>query len=271
MSGFGAAANWAGSIVGIILTIPVITAYPDMFGRELTFLVATVGYGVLTPLALMLMFFSRANSDIAMSLENRKKLLWSSLLISVGPALLIYFLLFDVMATVQRNLPPYLTRVFEMPDNTQAIGFLVILFSAMIGGLIAARVVKHKNSKTWLKVCSCSLEVSIILITIGNHLMLWVAFVFAGASYGILESAIRVNFMSSFSSENAGENFGVLAVVERTSGVVGPLVWIIPFSLFIDEVHSYITSMLLMSGLAFMAFILLFFGKEKIERKDSRV
>jgi MFS-type transporter involved in bile tolerance (Atg22 family) len=258
MSGFGAAANWAGSITGIVITIPVITAYPQMFAREMTFLVAAVSYGIFTSIALFLMLLSQSEVKVPISTQKNSQLSWKFIVSYMGVPLLIYLLLFDVMATVQRNLPPFLTSIYKMQDNTQAIGFLTILITAMIGGLIAARVVKRSNSNLWLKISSSILAFSIILITLNNNILLWAAFAMAGISYGILESAIRVNFMGTFSSENAGENFGILAVIERTSGVIGPLIWIVPFSLFSNQIHSYISSMLLMSSLTFLALILLF-------------
>jgi len=269
MSGFGAAANWGGSIVGILLTIPVVSNYSGMFGRELTFLIAAIGYGVLTPIALTLMFRSNKIAILKISNEIINAKTWKSILVSIGFLLLVYLLLFDVMATVQRNLPPYLTSVFKMPDDTQAIGFLIILVSALTGGLISAKAVNFNNSIVWLKRSSLSLCIAIVLICIDNAVSLWTAFVIAGLSYGILESAIRVNFMGNFSAQTAGKNFGVLAVIERTSGVIGPLIWIVPFYILKEENSSYITSMLLMAGLILIALLILILNRNKLMRIEN--
>lgn len=257
MSGYGSAANWAGSIFGVLLTIPVVKIFPEMFGREITFLIAALVFGILVPISLSLMFKSKEIIDIKISNENVNVKTWKSILISMGSLLLVYLLLFDVMATVQRNLPPYLTSVFNMTDDTQAIGYLIILVSALLGGIISAKTVNFKNSITWLKRSSFLLGVAIIFICINNSFFLWTAFVLAGVSYGILESTIRVNFMGNFSAHTAGKNFGILAIVERTSGVISPLIWIIPFYIFKETNTSYIVSMLLMSSLAFFALLIL--------------
>ena len=269
MSGYGAAANWGGSIVGILLTIPVVTNYSGMFGRELTFLVAAIGYGILTPIALLLMFRSNQTVNVKLSHESINAKTWRSILVSVGLLLLVYLLLFDVMATVQRNLPPYLTNVFKMNDDIQAIGFLIILVAALVGGLISARVVNFTNSISWLKISSLSLCIAIVLICTGHAIFLWAAFIIAGLSYGILESAIRVNFMGNFSAESAGKNFGVLAVIERTSGVVGPLIWIVPFYIFKEDNTSYTISMFLMAGLTLIAFLILILNKRYFVRIEN--
>lgn len=261
MSGYGAASNWAGSIIGIILTIPIVTFYPNIFGRELTFLLAAICYGFLTLISLILMFASKIKT-VENSAIGTKKYSWNYFLITLGSSFIIYFLLFDVMVTVQKNLPPFLTKVFSMNDETQAFGFLLVLISAMVGGLFAAKKINYSNSKLWLKISSFLLTLAILLITIKNPYSLWIAFALAGITYGILESVIRLNFMATFSSENAGENFGVLAAVERSSGVFGPLLWIIPFSLIQNEEQSYIASMLLMSCMTFVAFCLLIWNKK---------
>jgi MFS-type transporter involved in bile tolerance (Atg22 family) len=257
MSGLGAAANWAGSIVGILLTIPVVTIYTGSFARELTFLVAGVAYGVLMPLSLVWMFRSdRPLSHLAVSHEHVDLKTWRTLIASAGLLLLTYLFLFDVMATVQRNLPPFLSNVYLMSDDVQAGGFLLILVAALLGGVFAARFVDFTNSIRWLRLGSVLLGIGILLITI-NATSLWIAFVVAGFSYGLLESAIRVSFMARFSSESAGENFGVLAIVERTSSVVGPMVWIIPFYVIANENSAYIYAMLSMAILVGLALTVL--------------
>lgn len=263
MSGYGVAANWAGSIFGIVLSVPIVTSYSEVQGREFTFLMASVAFGIIIPFALMFMFKSKENEEFKIiNSEGDEKNIFRSLFTSLGVYLIVYFLLYDVMTIVQRNLPPFLSQVFKMSDKIQAIAFLMILFFAMVGGVIAAKTIKYSNSSFWLRLCAFSLGVSIILITLNNEIALWISFLTAGISYGILESAIRVNFMGTFSPEYAGENFGVLAIVERTSGVVAPILWIISFSLFMDETRSYIISMLVMSGLSFLAFLLLLLSKK---------
>lgn len=262
MSGYGTAANWSGSVVGILLTIPIVASFPGKFGRELTFLAAGIAYGILTSIALLLMFRSdQSDTNPVTVSEDRIDLqTWRSLLKSIGYLLLIYLLLFDVMATVQRNLPPFLTSVFRMPDNTQAISFLIILVSALLGGVFAGKFVNFSNSRFWLRIGSILLSGGIVFITLNNFIFVWSAFIIAGFSYGVLESAIRVNFMGNFSPATAGANFGVLAVAERTSGVLGPLIWIIPFYFLSVESLAYRSGMLIMACLAFASFLLLLFS-----------
>lgn len=255
MSGYGTGANWAGSIVGICMTIPIITHYPKTLGRELTFLLAAISFGIFAFISIVLMFLAQ-QENLSKFNVKQIKISWKSVLLYSLSPILVYFLLFDAMVTVQRNLPPFLTEIFNMTDNDQALGFLVTLTSAAVGGFLAAKVINFKNSKNYLMICSLSLSLSIILITLHSSYALWIAFITAGISYGMLESAMRINYMTTFSSNNAGENFGILAVVERTAGILGPIVWSIPF-LFLGTSTSYILAMNLMAGLTFTAFIIL--------------
>ncbi len=262
MSGFGAAANWAGSLIGILITIPVILKYPGTLGRELTFLEATIAFAILVPISLRFMF--RSNNIIQIeNLPSRIDLnTWKQTISSIGLLLLSYMLLFDVMSTVQRNLAPYLTVVLLMADDTQSGGFLLILVSALIGGLLSSRLVRFDNSIKWLRLSSFGLFIALLLVVSNSVTLIWVGFAIAGLSYGLLESSIRINFMTYFSPKHAGNSFGVLAIVERTSGILGPLFWIIPFS-FLGEKDSYITSMFLMALLTLTALFILLIRKNK--------
>jgi MFS-type transporter involved in bile tolerance (Atg22 family) len=258
MSGYGAAANWAGSIFGILITIPLISAQPGTAGRENTFLLAAMAYGVLVFISIVLMFLTNPQeSDVKIdSGVNRR---FVEVFRTIGVMLLVYLFLFDVMSTVQRNLPPYLSEVIKMPDNTQSIGFLVILVSATIGGFVSSRYVNKENSALWLKVSSLFLGIAILGILVKSYLSLWGAFAVAGICYGILESAIRLNFMRTFTPDHAGENFGMLTIIERTSGLLGPVVWIVPFLLF-QRTEAYLVSFALMSLLTITGFLFMLFN-----------
>ncbi|MDR0607562.1 MAG: MFS transporter [Candidatus Peribacteria bacterium] len=134
--------------------------------------------------------------------------------------LLIYFLLFETMITVERNLPPYLDTMFDLGSTAKSLAFLIVVVFALVGGVLASKVITFFNAEKRLKIGSLSLVVGIILITVGNLPALVASTIIAGISYGVLETAIRTHFMNHFSPEHAGRNFGVLAMVERTSGTI---------------------------------------------------
>jgi MFS-type transporter involved in bile tolerance (Atg22 family) len=257
MSGLGAASNWAGSIVGILVTIPIMSLFPQMEARENTFLVAGVIFGVLTPIALYLMFLEKPDKIKYEIYDLPQADFKLSIIKKIGLMGLIYFLLFDVMGTVQRNLPTFLTDVYGLNDTIQAKGFIAILLSAMVGGIIASMCVTKENSKAWLKMCSFSLAMSILVIAIGTSKSMWLGFIIAGVSYGVLESAMRLNYMKTFGYDTAGENFGIFAIVERTSGLVGPFLWVVPFLMSSNKIASNTSAMCFMGGVALIAFFLL--------------
>lgn len=263
LSGYGAASNWAGSIIGLVITIPIVINNPGVSGRENTFLLAAVMYSFLAPAALLLMLRKlqeRIDSPIPNDLGFGE---WRRIISKFGITLLVYFLLFEVMATVQRNLPPYLSSVFEMNDEIQSYAFLIVLVLAFSGGLIAAYRVHFENSRSWTLFSSAILALAILLITFDFQPFLWSGFVLAGLAYGILESAIRINFMKNFTGQDAGKHFGVMAVIERSSGILGPLMWIIPSYIFINERDENIGSMVLMLILTIGAVIIFVIGKRE--------
>lgn len=260
MSGYGTASNWAGSIVGIFLTIPVLEFFPGVEGRQFTFLVASIAYCVLTPVALSLMFKSKSKSDIRKNSDRKYDL---NLLYSLIIPIVTYFLLFDVMATVQKNLPPYLSSVYGISDNTQSIGFLLILCMALLGGIFAAKFITFENAKIGLLFSTVSLFFSLVLIVSLFNVALWTSFALAGLSYGVLESSMRLHFMSKFSATKAGSSFAIFAVLERFSGLIGPILWIIPFYFFTSASKANIFSMLIMAFVTVVALFLMIIKKSR--------
>lgn len=259
MSGLGVAANWSGSVIGIVISVPIVTnqSFSVMYARELTFLIASLTFVLIVPYSLYLMFLIKEKPDNKVLPSSEKISFIRYFSGGLGVYFIVYFLLYDVMTIVQRNLPAFLSQVFRMPDNYQAVAFLLILLSATTGGLISAKFLTHKNSVDWLKTFTSCLGLSIILITLNNNVLLWGAFIIAGISYGVIESAIRLNFMYKFQAKHAGENFGVLAIIERASGIAGPLLWIAAFSISKTETHSYLFSMRVMGTLAFTALVII--------------
>lgn len=262
ISGFGAASNWAGSLVGILVTIPLVLTFPKELAREMTFLEAAILYGIFTLISLRLMFRSTEARSYRIIENNKSTFTFKHFFVYFRMPLILYLLLFDVMATVEKNLPPYLSSVFKMSDDKQSIGFLLILISAMVGGIAASKFVSERNSGSWIKLSAILLGASIFLITIRSNTALWAAFVVAGITYGILESAMRINFMNRFPNNESGKNFGTYAAVERASGVIGPLIWIIPFSIIGNGSRAFVDGMQLMAVLCLLAVALCIFSKD---------
>jgi MFS-type transporter involved in bile tolerance (Atg22 family) len=267
VSGLGAASNWLGSIFGILITLPVINKLSGAEGREATFLLAAITYCLFTVFALYLMFqIKNRESFNYLKIELKVKNPLSQLFPTITLQVFTFFLLFDVMNTVEKNLPNYLTSAWSMADQQQAYGYLIILLSASIGGFFSFRFVNDSNSLRWLKTGSIILSFAILFLLLSKPYFLWSSFVLAGFAYGLLESAIRINFMSRFEEKIAGERFAVLAIAERFSGIIGPLIWIIPFAVSNDSVWSYNTSMILMSILSISAFTFLSMRNFQIDR-----
>ena len=86
---------------------------------------------------------------------------------------------------------------------------------------------------------------------------LWIAFASAGLCYGVLESAVRVDYMKMMTEEDAGQRFALLAVVERASGVIGPALWIVPFWIISNEASANVGSMVLMASLPVICALML--------------
>jgi MFS family permease len=152
MSGLGTVANWAGSIVGILIALPVVKCFSGQFGHEMALLVGTIAYILLTPIAISLMARSSHLTTVHLEKETIDNHTRKTLLKTSGVILLVYFLLFETMITVERNLPPYLDSMFDLSATMKSLAFLVVVVFALIGGLIASKVVSFSTATKWLKI-----------------------------------------------------------------------------------------------------------------------
>lgn len=257
LSGYGAAANWLGSIVGILVSIPIISQNPDRFGRESIMLYSAVIYGILTFIALWILLKEKQTKFNP--IENSAKYSFRKLSKDFGISLLVFFILFNVMFTVERNLPNYLTEYLQIAETSQPIRFLLILIAAMLGGLLCAKHLKINNSIMMIKIGSLCLFIAILFILSKNLIFHWLSFILAGLSYGVLEASIRVNFLNKIDPMDAGKNFGIYAFLERVSGTIGPLIWIVPFIIFHDDKMGSLFGMIAMGFFTLIAFLILSF------------
>jgi len=234
-TGYGALANWTGSLFGILITLPIVSIYDGAQARELTFLLATIVFSLLCPIAIFMMFKGLKQTEVVTDdiIHISSTFRIGDLLPTFSLIILVYFLLFDIMSTVQRNLPPFLTEVYKMTDQIQSFGFLAILLSAMSGGLFASTFIREINTKRWLFNATGILIVALVL------------------------------FANSISKKDAGAKFGQLAAVERASGLFGPLFWIIPFSVFKSDVISNRVAMLFLAFLAVIALLAIWFNEKR--------
>ena len=240
VSGYGAASNWAGSIFGIAISIPIVSAFPGQLGREYTFVLAAVLFILLTLISLKMMRLkdssSLSNSSMAGPVST-ERVYW------LLPSILAIFLLFDAMSTVEKNLPTFLSAVFSMSDDIQGIAFLLILSFAAVGGIFSAKIVNGSNANNWMLRSAVLLFFAILILTLMGPLYIWFSFPIAGFSYGVLESSIRISYMKGMIESEAGKQFAVLTAVERASGIIGPLVWSAPFVFLEPQIETYRISM----------------------------
>ncbi len=259
LSGLGSFANWTGSIFGILFSIPIIILFDD-FGRQIAILASGLLFGICSFIAIRKLDFSGIQTKIR--LKAKEETTFKSFFGAykkVGILLVAYFLIFDSMITIQKNLPPFLGEVHDMVDKTQAIAFLLILISAAFGGLYSSRKITKSNSRKSIGIFALVLSCAVIM-TLFSGPYLWISFLMAGFSYGSLEAAIRTNVLHETNQEDISSTFGILAGVEKVSGIIGPLIWSIPF-VFLStewENRSYKLSMLSMSALLILGYLVVY-------------
>ena len=246
-SGLGAFANWLGSLFGLLLAGLVTRGVEG--GSVETFLWSAVAFALIGGVAVLLMGWQNSQiveSHFDDSIAAGEGEFWS-IKVFFAVNFVSYFLILDVMSTVQRNLPPYLAIVYEWSESEQAIGFLVILMAAAGGGLAAAKFVRGVRAAWWLVGAALALAGAIVVIGMEYFNSLIIAFIVAGACYGLVEAAIRIDYMRRFRREEAGEKFARLAAVERAAGILGPVIWASAILYFGEGATAYRIAMFSMA------------------------
>lgn len=256
LSGFGAAANWIGTIFGLLVSLLVIRTSSESTSSAIVIFWGGCIATILLMIALLLMFnnlTTYSGTRAALRTDSIKSLSQKQLLLYF----LTFFILFDALSTIQRNIPPYLIEVLHFSESKQAAVYVITIFSACVGGLSCVLFLNQRNSNMAVSAAAFCLAVAISILVFSGAENYWIVVVPAGISYGVLEAAMRVSFMQGINSKDAGRQFGLYTVIDRTSGIAAPIIWVSSFSLFDQVGTSYCMGFLLMVVLLLLAISLL--------------
>ena len=234
ISGIGQFANWAGAIVGILVSLPFVTGVIYLFGnsgRAQTFLPSAVLF-LLAVLPMLLLFKERTKPRrVTVDLREEYRNFWRSftdLWKKPGMAsfLLGYLFLNDAVITATGNYTLYLERVFHAPDQTKSFLYLLILIAAAVGAPILGWFAdKYGQKKTILLIGIGWLAVLPIAALITDLRYFTFVSIAAGFLFGGVWTVTRA-IMSGLSPENRlNESFSYYGLAERFATFIGPLSW----------------------------------------------
>src|SRR3989344_866092 len=265
VSGLGQGFNYAGQVIGLLVTLPFATGALYLFGsagRPQTLLPATILFGLFA-LPMMLWFTEKETPSLVEKIRVRDE--YANIFRTIGHIasnrnlvflLLGYFLFSDALLTFANNFPLFLENVHGASDAVKTYLTTGILTLSAIGSILFGKVSDKKGSKRtllWLIIC-WSILFPIIAFAPSFKLVIiacLVAGLLFGAMWGISRSMVAE--ITHRSVEASSFSFYILA--ERFATLVGPITWsvVLASTSSLGKI-SYSYAILSMGVLVFLSF-----------------
>ncbi len=264
VSGLGMGANYAGQVIGLLITLPLATGAIYLFGatgRAQTLLPAAILFGIL---AMPLLFWFKDGSpqsridresirDELSGVRKTLNLIFANKNLTF--LLLAYFLFSDALLTFSNNFPIFLEKVHNASDSVKTYLTAGILSLSVIGAILGGSIADKKGGVRtlfWLLISwivlfpalafapSFSLVVVICLI----------AGIFFGPTWGVSRALV-----SEFSAkELRASSFSFFILMERFATFAGPIVWSIVLAATASQgARSYSYAIVSMGILVFVS------------------
>jgi len=253
LSGLGSAFAYAGSITGVLLTLPFFAGSLPMLGaipeNTLRFLRSVVPFtahggrvSTFVPTAILFLVFSlplfffyhdhntihgkkripwrEAFSDVRNTLRETKKYPGSLRFI------LTSFLYQDAMGTIIANMALYAIYAMGFKGGSEATLFVILTIPAVIGSYGIGRLVDRfgpKRTLSWVLMGWVVLLVAMIVVP--TRSAFWIVGACIGLIYGGVATAERPLLLSLVPDVEAGRFFSLMVLSSRAAAVVGPFVW----------------------------------------------
>jgi UMF1 family MFS transporter len=228
VSGWGYAAGYAGSILSLLLAIPLVKA--GHFGE--TWLMVAVLFGLFSVPAFLFLPGDRGKgAGIAHAAARGFRHAWHTLKEIWGKKesrrFLIAYLIYEdgvITVIVFSGIFAVTTLGFK-PEELIGL-YLVVQITALIGAFLTAKPIDYLGPK---KMVALSLllwtSVSIIAFFVVTKAHFWVLASVAGLGLGTVQAATRAFFAQFIPPGQESEYFGAYSTVGKTSAVMGPLVF----------------------------------------------
>ena len=261
MSGFGVAAGYVGSIVGVILVIPFFTGglpiigklsesvmnalhlvpFTDRAGRVSTFVPTGMLYFAFT---LPLLLFCRDHDPAPGSVPIRWRDAFRELANTLRDArgrpgvfrfILTTFLYQDAVGTIIGFMAVYAVRAVGFERGSETTLFLVLTVPAVFGSYAYGRLADRWGPKRALST-TLLIWVALLLFMIAapSKNMFWLVGLMIGLNFGGVNAVERPLLLSLVPDVVAGRYFSLMLLSARAAAIAGPLIW----SLTVDSLEA---------------------------------
>lgn len=173
-----------------------------------------------------------------------------------------YSLLADTILTFQLYVALYVQKVFDFSDTMVTFAGITGLLCGVAGGFLATRLVRNmKNKEAALGISSIFYAACFVLcaFTPAVPILIFIGLGIAGISYSLVFSLSRVVYSELSPDDRQGESFSVFTVFERAASIVGPLAWLLTFTLLkpMGEIVQYRGSVLVLGFICIAGYLFL--------------
>lgn len=220
VSGLGFAIGYLGSIVGLIVALPLVNARQF----NLLWVLVAAFFAVFSIPAFLAMPADRAQPDKQINLVRIARDVLGNP--PLRRFLLAYFLYFDGVETtiVFSGIYAATTLKFSTPEVIKL--FLAVQFSALLGALLLARPTDRWGAKNVIQLTLLLwIGVSVSAYFAATKPVFVAVAVTAGLGLGSIQAASRALMASLIPAGRESELFGFYALCGKSSSILGPLVF----------------------------------------------
>lgn len=242
VASLGLAAGQLGNIVGLVIAFPLASSSLNILGLSKTPLVFCFGailflifflifnkkfkeedYHIENQVSFLPKSFKESFTQFAI-LKKEKNVLWY---------LIAYYLFADAILTLQLFASLYLDKVGHLSSGLKTIGFVVGLFTAVIGAMLTPWVNKKiGNLKKAISITILVWSILLFLMAIAvTPVQMFIMLILNGFAFGTLFSLSRIMYSKLIPKDEPAKYFGLYVLFERFASILGPLIW--SFSTFI--------------------------------------
>ncbi len=237
VSGYGIAANYLGQFTGLLFVLPFSNGTWSWFSaspRVETLLPAVIVF-ILVSLP-MLIFFNEprkarhheSHSHTLISSVKELILKTKQLYIvpGVGMFILAYFFFNDAILTASNNFPIFMQQVWGVSDTTKTYILLGIILTSAVGGLVSGIIAdKFGHKRTLFYILVGWVFILPFIGFVQNFILFVVATTIMGLWFGSNWAVSRSTMSELIPAGSDNLAFAYFNIIERTSSLVGPVVW----------------------------------------------
>lgn len=274
ISGNGNGFGQIGNIIGLLTVMPIVGGGIILFGisgKPLTFI-----FGAVLFIILSYMFLYQKEKYIYV-VSNVPKFSYKQYLFEIFNKkqifyyLIGYALLADALLTFQIYTTIYFKNVFNLSDKMVSLVGVIGLLFAIIGAFLSHFLVSVVKSKNKAIIYSSFMYAFAFILCASipkNTLAPFLVMIPSGLGFGFLFSISRVIYSDMTPKDEQAKYFSLYTIFERSASVIGPLIWILSFSLLssFGRDVQYRGSVLMLSIICFAG---IFYLKKSFSLKSN--